>query len=856
MIRLPRLLTLLVAVCVRAAEVPPAFISSHPPTCWEGREFPGAKGSVSVSADHVSHTLFDFSGGGNYVETLFAVDPPQAVKAVTFSANKNAGYTLTVRVRDAKGQTFQKTVNHGVAGWTTFRFDMNSWTGSWGGAADGVLQQPITGFSFCLENTRQPDPVGELLLKDIVLDTYTDEELGKIKGRTARLCSRYTVTDFGAGDINTFERRSFSSHPGGSLNQGIVNADFSKTDHVSVGHSLAILGEPEELLLTVEADADAAGAEFEIGLGSQFMTFTRPVGMLRKPLKEGQKIWQTFTIPAPPAEGWRWSGGANDGKPQYPLRLAFLNLRKGSAQKNTFGLRLVSLEANTRIMRSQALALRTRLLPIGQRPSAVTGELRNLDETARAGTLSVELKNWDGATLGTVRTNLATLLPGLTQTFTLTLPTVPEASTFAETVTTFAPEGSEATASWSSTWTAALPDAGSPELRPDLPWGMGVYLYRNGWDEAGYQNMDRVAALAQAAGVKWSREEFQWHRMEPQRGTYDFSFYDRLVETGNKHGISIYALVAYWTPWTQAYEEEGFKDYCAFLRVLVRRYKDRIKHWEIYNEPNIFFWSGPRERYPTLLKMAYEAVKAEDPEAHVLGCSTAGIDTSFIQMCLDAQAPFDVLTIHPYRGALHEESFMNELNATRKQVGGREVWITEMGWPTIPGNATERQQATLLARSYLSAIGSGASHNICWYDFRNDGWNSYYSEENFGILYEDLVPKPAYRALAAVCQTFQSGKPSLTRIPIKTTSGNIYLFRMGEASAVWSDDLHVTVSVKTAGTPVIRNLMGEPVQAGQKDGRWLVETDASHPLFFLSGNVEEVALDSHLQALVPATVAF
>jgi len=240
----------------------------------------------------------------------------------------------------------------------------------------------------------------------------------------------------------------------------------------------------------------------------------------------------------------------------------------------------------------------------------------------------------------------------------------------------------------------------------------------------------------------------------------------------------------------------------------------------------------------------------------VLGCSTAGIDNRFIQMCLDAQAPFDALTIHPYRGALHEQTFMTELEAARKQVGGKQVWITEMGWPTIPGNATERQQAALLARSYLSAIGSGASRNICWYDFRNDGWNPYYNEENFGITYQDLTPKPAYRALASVCRTFQKGAPAVTRIPIGIAAGSVYLFRMGDASAVWSDDVRVRVALTLAGSPTILNLMGEPAAAEQKDGRWRVETDALHPLILPAAAVSEVTMLGASAALADALVTF
>jgi len=835
----------------------PDFIATHPPRFWEGKEFPGAKGSVSVDDAHLAHTRFDFSGGGNYVETAFDLRPALPVKAVIFQANKPAGYELTVRVSDANGQCFQKRVNHGIAGWTTFRFDMANWTGSWGGPGDGVLQQPIQSFSILVENTHPPETQGELTLREIAPELYTASECAVLASRPQRLCTRYTVTDFEGGSVNAFEHNRFSSHPGGALDRGVIRADFSKTDHVSVGHSLSILGVPEELLLTVEADAEAAGAEFELGIGSHFMCFARNLGALHPPLKPGQKIWQTFVVPAPPAEGWKWFGGANDGKPNYPLRLSFLNIRKGSAKQDAFTVRLVALEASTRIARSQTLALRTRVVAADGRPAAVTGELLNLDDEAHSGPLCVRLKNWDGATLATLTTNLSAVLPGQTRTFALPLPALPAGLNFVEGASSFAPDGaSSAAGAWSCTWTAAVGDAGSAELRPDLPWGMGVYLYRNGWDEAGYQNMERVAALAQAAGVKWSREEFQWHRMEPQRGTYDFSFYDKLVDTANRHGISVYALVGYWTPWTKPYEEEGFKDYCAFLRALVRHYKGRIKHWEIYNEPNIFFWSGPHERYPTLLKMAYEAVKAEDPDAQVLGCSTSGIDNSFIQMCVDAQSPFDVLTIHPYRGALHEQTFMNELNATRKQVGGRPIWITEMGWPTIPDNATERQQAALLARSYLSAVGSGASQSICWYDFRNDGWNAYFNEENFGITYQDLSPKPAYRALASVCRTFLNGAPSLSGQPVGPSGASLWTYRMGSASAVWSDSVRARIAVALEGTPTVLNLMGEPIAAQQKDGQWLLETDALHPLIFPAASVKGITLLEDPATLAPGPVAF
>ena len=635
----------------------------------------------------------------------------------------------------------------------------------------------------------------------------------------------------------------------------MLKVDFSKTDFASVSHSLSIQGTPEELLLTVEADAAAAGAELELGIGSHFMVYSRVIGSLNKPVGERKKIWQTFAVPAPPADGWSWHGGANDGKPRYPLRFCHLNIRRGGAEKKPVSFRLVSLEACTRVRRSGSMVLRSRLLPNGERPRQVTGELKNLDVLPHTGTLRVELRDWDEKSVGCAQTNLPVLLPGQTRVFAMDLPAVPENLNFVEALCTYR-TSSGITADWTPTWTALTEKSGSAEKRPELPWGMGIYLYRNGNSEEGFANMKRVAERARDAGVKWSREEFQWQRIEPRRGEFDFSFYDRLLDTADAHGISVYALVCYWTNWTKPYEEEGFRDYCNYLRTLVRRYKGRIKHWEIYNEPNIFFWSGPRERYPRLLKMAYDTVKAEDPDAQVLGCSTAGIDNAFIQMCLDEGAPFDILTIHPYRGVLHEASFISELRGTRKQIGGRASWITEMGWPTVPGNATERQQASRLVRSYLSSVGCGACGNICWYNFRNDGWNSYYNEENFGILYQDLIPKPAYRGLASVCRTFTEGEPSLAPVPLPSSNAEGWIFRMGRAAALWTDGIQATFGFKADREPMAVNLVGESVAVRKEGDEWRVDADKGHPVFFPDETLKGVRAVEVSRSGVPDVIDF
>ena len=844
-------------LCWVNAVVAGSFVQENPPTFWHGAEFPGATGAVTVAADNSVLLDFDFTGGGNYVETSFPLKKPLAVKTVRFTATKPEGYYFTVRVSDSAGQTFQKTIHAAQAGTASYGFDMENWTGSWGGANDGVVVQPLKRIAILLENGKQSVKKGQVVLKDFAVEPLSASEVAAQRPAASRISTRTLICDFGNGMANAFERQGFSAS-GAKLEKGLLTVDFSKQSETTVHHSLAILGVPDEFLLTVEADASAAGAEFELGIGSHFMQFKRSIGALRAPIKKGEKIVQTFVVAAPPAEGWTWSGGSNDGKPRFPLRFSRLTIRRGGAPRALTAMRLVSFEAVTRIPATRQVELRTRLLPDGQSPTAVMAEVRNLSPaTTYTGKLVIDLRDWNNGVVATVTTNLIPVAAGQAQIVTIPVPQQ-QGARFVEAVSrvTSVTRDSGASATWTSAWTAPMETAGTSTLQPRSPWGMGIYLYRNANTEQGFRQMERIAALARDAGVKWTREEFQWQRLEPRRGEFDFSFYDKLVETAQRNGLSVYGLFAYWTPWTKPYEEEGFRDYCTALRKVVQRYKKVIKHWEIYNEPNIFFWSGPHERYPALLKMAYEAVKAEDPEAEVLGCSTAGIDFKFIQMCMDAQAPMDALTIHPYRGVLNEKVFIDELVRARAVANNRPVWITEMGWPTIPGNASERQQATYLARSYLSAIGCKASCNICWYNFKNDGWNPYYNEENFGITYVDLNPKPAYRALAQICRTFTSGEPQLQTMRVEKTATLVYVFRMGQASAIWSDGGVVRVRAKLPEGAVVQNLMGDGVDVQRENGASIFSVSADQPVILPGCVLPEVMALSAVETTRDQTLWF
>lgn len=583
-------------------------------------------------------------------------------------------------------------------------------------------------------------------------------------------------------------------------------------------HSL--LGRPTKIRIRVRGTAK--GHPVELFLRTHFMTFHKVVGQFAGP---GE---QELVVDAPPGPGWQWLGGENDGKIHGPLRVG--EIRVAGA-----GLRdRVTLELLDVIVETTCPARRRCVLVAEAKEEAgkvhFSAWARALTERPLEGKVTWQLRSWEGREPG--RGEQPVSIPAGAELKRVELPpfAVPEGLRFVEAEFRLEVPGQEVPPA-QAYWLAPRAGQGDATPRPDSPMGMGLYLGRLHGED-----MERAARAARAAGVKWSREDFTWARIEPEKGHFDWSYYDRLLDCARRNGITVYAIAGYWAPWTKPYTPEGIDDYLHYVRELVKRYHKDIKQWEIWNEPNIFFWQGPKELYATLLKKCYAAIKEVDPSAQVLGLSTAGIDTRFIKDMLARQAPFDVLTIHPYRRVLDDRKFIDDLKQVSDLValpGGkrRPVWLTEMGWTTnVPHNAlaqdfqpvTEREQAVLLARSYLCALVSGVDPRTFWYDFRDDGDDPFYFEHHLGTVTRDFRPKPAYLAYATLAELVRDRR---VEAALDTKDG-IFAYRLvprdgqsGSVVAVWSPDRDATVRLPVRGTRVTRvNAVGETEQLDATPG--------------------------------------
>ena len=110
-----------------------------------------------------------------------------------------------------------------------------------------------------------------------------------------------------------------------------------------------------------------------------------------------------------------------------------------------------------------------------------------------------------------------------------------------------------------------------------------------------YYHLDEDIALLKELGVQAYRFSFAWTRIFPngvgQINEKGLAFYDRLLEELEKNHIQPFATIFHWDFPYELIKKGGWlnedspKWFFQYAKVLIDRYKDRIKYWIPINEP-------------------------------------------------------------------------------------------------------------------------------------------------------------------------------------------------------------------------------------------------------------------------------
>jgi hypothetical protein len=303
-----------------------------------------------------------------------------------------------------------------------------------------------------------------------------------------------------------------------------------------------------------------------------------------------------------------------------------------------------------------------------------------------------------------------------------------------------------------------VPAGPTPEPADGFLFGICTHTERWGVED------QRKEVLASAlCGAKVIRVGPGWGTVQPRADAWNWEPMDEIVRIYGEQGMEVQVLLAYTAPWAAAPLTESWTDpgrraprvdaWSRYVRAMAERYADRVRYWEVWNEPDIGFWQGTLDEYLEILEAAWHEIKAVDPGLQVMSGGMASYDRnpSFVEGMVARGAGFlDILAWHRHGTfELFRSEVEGPLGGLRAKLDPpKPLYFNETGLASVGG--TDTRQAEALVRKLTFAWANGAM-GYTWYDLRNDGFDPNDHEHTYGMMTHDFHPKavyPAYNTLA------------------------------------------------------------------------------------------------------------
>ena len=350
--------------------------------------------------------------------------------------------------------------------------------------------------------------------------------------------------------------------------------------------------------------------------------------------------------------------------------------------------------------------------------------------------------------------------------------------------------------------------------KAEVPYGINTFLEQ----EVEGPKIEAMLKMISEAGFVWLRQEFPWEDLEfDGRGQYSVSRdlngdgkpdvpdtwlkYDRIVDLTEAYGLRLMVRLSNPPVWSRADPDAGdrappddLQDYANYAIAVAERYRGRISHYQIWNEPNIYPEWGNRPidpaGYAELLCRAYAALKAVDPDIVIISgaiAPTIALDVSrdlsdlvFLQALYDHGGGecFDVLSAQGY--GLRSGPTDRRLRATSVNVARhtyyrdimvrngdahKPIWLSEAAWNAtldaeLPpeqislysnyGNVTQEQAGRYMPVLYdrIQQEWAWVGNVMYWFFTRKDPFEADQAFYYFRMAEPDYQPeKPTFTPL-------------------------------------------------------------------------------------------------------------
>jgi hypothetical protein len=324
-----------------------------------------------------------------------------------------------------------------------------------------------------------------------------------------------------------------------------------------------------------------------------------------------------------------------------------------------------------------------------------------------------------------------------------------------------------------------------------------------------------------AGGFKWVRMDFFWHLVETEKGRYNFSDYDALVQSMRDRDINIIFILDYGNSlYDHGYpptSREGKAAFARFAATAAYRYRDEpiTIIWDLWNEPNLdHFWTPEANAidYGRLAMQTSAAIRHADPDAVIAAPALAGFEWDYWRTLgeMGIFQRIDAITLHAYGVSSPEELtppflILRDLIDSYSPQWRIPILSGEWGFPSTERGYSEGQQAQYLVRQWLVNLYHDMNVNI-WYDWHDDGTDPHNPEHNFGTVRHDFTAKPAYRAVQTLTGVL-NGYRFMRRIPLDHPDDYLMLFQKDRdvALVAWTTRYAHTIvlPIPTYGVDVV-----------------------------------------------------
>jgi hypothetical protein len=306
---------------------------------------------------------------------------------------------------------------------------------------------------------------------------------------------------------------------------------------------------------------------------------------------------------------------------------------------------------------------------------------------------------------------------------------------------------------------AAASDSPQPSDADAFVESIGVNTHTYYSDTVYGERFDQVKQRLAELGVRHIRENLVTERPDQYQGLRDLA------------GIGIRSTLILGDP------DEGI----AKLEELVSTVKTELGGAvDAVEGPNEFDQRGGSDWLPRLRdyqQRLFSAIKDDPTLAPLPVIGPSIVLRSHEEELGDISGTLDYGNMHSYpNGEMPESNLTSQLDGAAHNSGTKPVMATETGYHTALGWTGEHQptseaaMATYMPRLFLEYFRRGVARTFS-YELLDEAANSNDREDNFGLLHNDLTPKPAFDALRNTISLLEDPGPAFAPEALEYTLG-------------------------------------------------------------------------------------